>query len=86
MDYEKEEETELTGEDLNFAFYKGEEVDISAIVKEMLVLEIPLRYLCQDSCKGLCPRCGQNLNVKSCSCVPVQGDPRFAVLKQLLKT
>ncbi len=73
-------EAELDAEDLNFAFYKGEEIDLSDIVREMLVLEIPLRYLCNESCRGLCPRCGQNLNTKTCGCVQPQEGSQFAVL------
>lgn len=86
VEYEEGEETELAEEDLNFAFYKGEEVDIGKIIREMLVLEIPIRYLCAESCKGLCAQCGQNLNLGACSCAPHRVDPRFAPLKKLLKT
>lgn len=55
-------------EDLNFAFYRGDEFDLAEILRETLMLEVPLRHLCQESCKGLCPRCGQNLNREGCSC------------------
>lgn len=78
-----EEEVELEAEDLNFAFYKGDAIDISDIVRELLVLEIPIRDLCSPTCKGLCPLCGQNLNHRSCSCRRETGDPRLAVLKTL---
>lgn len=88
LPYRKEdsgEKEEGDAEDLNVSFYKGEEIDVSQILREMLVLEIPFRYLCSESCKGLCPRCGQNLNRGSCSCSASKGDPRFAILKDLLK-
>ncbi|MBI3541023.1 MAG: DUF177 domain-containing protein [Deltaproteobacteria bacterium] len=55
-------------DDLNFAFYKGDEIDLAAILREMFLLEIPIRYLCKESCKGLCAQCGENLNVKTCQC------------------
>jgi uncharacterized protein len=77
---EKEDE-----EDANFSFYKGAEIDLGEILREHLALEIPIRYLCSESCKGLCPQCGQNLNSAACSCVPIKGDPRLAVLKEFLK-
>lgn len=83
---EKDAVPETADEDLNFAFYQGEEIDVGEIVREMLLLEIPYRYLCSESCKGLCPRCGQNLNVKDCSCPKRSGDSRFSVLKKLLKS
>lgn len=75
----------LSAEDINFSFYKGDEIDPEAILRELLALEIPIRYVCSDSCKGLCSRCGQNLNVATCTCTPIKGDSRFAVLKQLKK-
>ena len=82
---QKGEEREGNEEDLNFSFYKGEFIDLGEIVREMLVLEIPLKYLCKESCKGLCPRCGRNLNPGPCPCAPAPEDPRFAPLKKLLK-
>ena len=72
-------------EDINFSFYHGDEFDLGAIVREMILLEVPIKYLCTDTCKGLCPRCGQNLNLATCSCTPHPADPRLAVLKKLLK-
>jgi uncharacterized protein len=86
IEYEAGEEVELTEDDMNFSFYKGEEIDVGDIVREMLVIEIPIQYLCAESCKGLCSQCGKNLNLGACSCAPQRGDPRFAVLKTLLKS
>lgn len=83
---EGESEDGLDDEDAAFSFYKGEEIDLSEILREMLVLDIPLRYLCSEACKGLCPRCGKNLNIETCACAVQAADPRFAVLKQLIKS
>jgi len=80
-----EEGSELAEADLNFAFYKGSEIDLKDIIEEMIVLEIPIRYLCKEDCKGLCPKCGKNLNQKSCACSGTKGHSQFAVLKKLLK-
>ncbi len=82
---EEGEEVALNSDDLNVSFYKGEEIDLAEVLRGILALEIPIRYLCTETCRGLCPRCGENLNAGSCSCAPHQGDPRFAVLKELLK-
>ena len=49
------------------------------------VLNLPLRYLCREDCKGLCPDCGTDLNVDTCSCANTKIDPRMAKLKELLK-
>jgi len=58
------------------------ELDIEHLFWEQFVLALPDKYLCSESCKGLCPHCGQNLNEKNCSCERNAGDPRLAVLKQ----
>lgn len=71
-------------DDVNFAFYKGHEIDLSGILREIFLLEIPFRYLCSEDCKGLCPKCGLNLNTEACQCASGRGDPRFAVLRGLL--
>lgn len=80
-----DEGVELDAEDVGFSFYKGEEIDLAEILREFLVLEMPIRCLCSEGCKGLCSQCGQNLNVATCTCAPAKGDPRFAILKQLKK-
>ena len=48
-------------------------------------LSLPQVMLCKEDCKGLCPMCGADLNKESCGCKPDDGDPRMAVLKNLLK-
>lgn len=78
-------EIELAEDDLNFSFYKGDVIDVGEIVREFLVLAVPLRYLCREKCEGICPRCGQNLNEKSCRCHSAKGDPRLQVLKNFKK-
>lgn len=73
---------EITTDDENFSFYQGEEVDLSGIVREALVLAMPIRYLCQESCKGICSRCGANLNQRKCRCQSGVSDQQFAALKK----
>jgi uncharacterized protein len=76
-------EVELADEDLDLSFYEGEEIDLSPLVQEQIILALPTRPLCRDSCRGLCSQCGANLNVQTCACIPATGDPRFAVLRNL---
>ena len=57
--------------------------DLDDIVTTALVLNMPSQLLCKPDCKGLCFRCGANLNLGSCNCKP-EPDPRFAALQQLL--
>ena len=48
-------------------------------------MEFPSRFLCREDCKGLCPRCGQNLNIAACSCSDREVDPRLAPLQKILE-
>lgn len=66
----------LIPEDLN--------LDFSALVREDMLLSLPLQPLCRPDCKGLCPNCGKNWNEGPCNCPVDEGDPRLAVLKRLL--
>ncbi len=58
-------------------------LDMSALCWEEFMLALPMRPLCQENCKGLCPTCGINLNESVCACTQEQGDPRLAVLRNL---
>lgn len=77
------ENMELRTEDLDFGFYEGEVVDLSPLIYEQIMLQIPIKVLCGEACKGLCPQCGANLNAGDCACPREQGDERFAVLRNL---
>lgn len=81
----KEEDThEIKSEELDMDFYSGDELDPEILVKEQIELNLPMKPLCSESCKGLCPGCGTDLNTDRCSCNPGKTDPRFAALKKLL--
>ena len=55
-------------DDLGLGFFDGEEIDVTALVVEHAILGLPTVPLCSDSCRGLCPHCGNNLNVRPCTC------------------
>ncbi|HEX7126094.1 MAG TPA: DUF177 domain-containing protein [Thermodesulfobacteriota bacterium] len=74
---------ELPAEGLEVLDYSGSEVDLGQAAVDQVVLAMPLAPLCQESCRGLCPHCGQDLNVAGCGCADDPVDPRFAVLKNL---
>lgn len=59
--------------------------DIFPRVREAVLLELPIRYLCRNDCAGICQGCGRNLNTGSCGCENEEGDPRWGPLKNLLK-
>lgn len=74
---------DLRAEDLEFSFYDGEEIDLTPLVREQMLLALGDRPICREDCKGLCPRCGANLNEGACGCRSEAPDPRFAVLRSL---
>ena len=61
----------------------GDEIDLDEIASTCFILDMETKFLCREDCKGLCARCGKNLNLGPCGCGK-QKDPRFAVLEQLL--
>jgi uncharacterized protein len=63
-----EGEVELLEDDLNLDFMDGGLLDPDQVVKEQLLLHVPMKTLCTLECKGLCPICGCNLNISTCSC------------------
>jgi uncharacterized protein len=84
-DAEEEDEVELADRDMVVTYYSGDRLDLGEIIREQLVLSVPMKRLCREDCRGLCPTCGANRNTTPCDC-PVAGpDPRFAGLGRLLK-
>ncbi len=79
-----ESEREVEEDDLTTAFYTNEQLDLGELMHEQFVLALPMKPLCGDRCKGLCPQCGTNLNKAVCDCAPAWKDPRMATLKGLL--
>lgn len=80
----EEPEVEVAEDDLTTAFYKDDTLDLGELMHEQFVLALPMKPLCSETCKGLCPHCGTNLNKGSCDCKPVWTDPRLAALQGLL--
>ena len=79
-----EGESEISEEDLSTAFYRDEQIDLDALVREQFQLALPMKPLCSEGCRGLCSKCGINLNRESCSCDTSWRDPRLAALQSLL--
>lgn len=62
---------------------KGVEIDLEPMLRDAVTLALPLNPLCAEDCKGLCPRCGRDLNLNDCNCTEEAGDPRWAALDEL---
>lgn len=71
---------ELLTEDLGLAAYEGDAVDLDELVREQILLALPSRNLCSEDCKGLCQKCGADLNAGECSCERKEIDPRWSAL------
>ena len=61
------------------------QIDLQPILRDYALLEVPIKPLCGNDCRGLCPVCGQDLNIRDCGHRPSSGDSPFAALEDLLK-
>jgi len=77
-------ESEISDEDLSTGFYRDDQIDLGLVVREQFQLSLPMKPLCGDGCRGLCPVCGANLNSERCSCDTTWRDPRLETLESLL--
>lgn len=80
---EPPEEQELSREDLDFVYYQDELIDLDPLLTEQILLQIPMKVLCREDCRGLCPHCGTNLNLGGCRCHEERIDSRLSILKKL---
>lgn len=74
----REKEEEVT-------YYSGTTIDLSEDIRQAILLAIPVKPICRENCQGLCPSCGQNLNLGKCECPP-PGDSRWLKLQEFLKS
>jgi len=95
--YENEDKSVLTGklveetreededEEENLIYYVDDKLDLTEDIIETIILNLPMKPLCSKKCKGLCPKCGTNLNKEQCDCKIEYVDPRFEKLEKLKK-
>jgi uncharacterized protein len=74
---------ELHEEDLDVGYYDGTGVETNDILWEQVALELPLKVVCSEACRGVCPVCGKNRNLEECSCVAGDAPGPFEILKNL---
>jgi uncharacterized protein len=75
-----EDEVELDDKDTRTAFFTGTKLAISDILREQVLLALPMKALCRVDCKGLCPTCGTNLNSGNCNCPKEEFSPHMDTL------
>ena len=77
------DERSISEAETEIGYYSGEGIDLEDVLREQILLALPAKIVCRESCRGLCPRCGKNLNVESCACEEEPPDPRWAALADL---
>jgi uncharacterized protein len=82
-DIGEDREVELEDKDAAISYYEGEGVELAELLREQILLEVPLKTVCKEECKGLCPQCGRNLNTGECECAQAASDPRWDALREL---
>jgi uncharacterized protein len=80
---EKPEEARLKEDDAEIGFYEGEGLFLADVLREQVLLALPMKAICRSDCRGLCPNCGANLNHEECRCETHATDPRLAPLARL---
>jgi uncharacterized protein len=74
------EEVAISEAETEIGFYTGEGLELEDVLREHILLEVPLKMLCREDCRGLCPQCGKDLNRESCGCAPPATDARWNAL------
>ncbi len=81
----KGNEVSISQAETEIGYYQGDGLLLEDVLKEQVLLALPVKQVCRANCKGLCPHCGNNLNMESCECVGTMADPRWAALEDIRK-
>ncbi|HVJ08662.1 MAG TPA: DUF177 domain-containing protein [Acidisarcina sp.] len=76
-------ERSITTSETEIGYYQGSGLELEDVLREQVLLSLPAKTLCRPDCKGLCPRCGINLNTETCTCDENKSDPRWTALSDL---
>ncbi|MGA2218632.1 MAG: DUF177 domain-containing protein [Terracidiphilus sp.] len=76
-------ERSITAPETEIGYYQGDSLLLEDVLREQVLLALPVRTLCKPDCRGLCPRCGQNRNSQPCNCEEGPSDPRWEALAGL---
>jgi uncharacterized protein len=77
------DEKEIDAGEAEMGFYEGEGLELNDVLREQVLLALPMQRVCRDDCKGICPECGRNRNQNQCQCQTASMDDRWAALQQL---
>jgi uncharacterized protein len=81
--YTQEKEAEINLDNLEVSIYGGDKIDLTELVREQILLNLPEQIFCRDDCRGFCQKCGANRNLIDCNCEEKEIDPRWSALKNL---
>lgn len=73
----------ITTSETEIGYYEGDGLLLEDVLREQILLALPVKILCNEDCKGLCPECGANRNTEPCNCVTVPADPRWSSLQEI---
>ena len=79
----REEEVEIDEDEAELGFYEGGGIKLEDILREQVLLALPMQRVCSEACKGICPVCGRNRNEGDCACAPPAMDDRWNALRSL---
>jgi uncharacterized protein len=79
----RDEEVEIDEGEAEIGFYEGNGIDLEDILREQVLLALPMQRVCSDDCKGICPACGKNRNEAMCDCTTEKVDDRWGALRNL---
>ena len=77
-------EIALQEKDTDIGFFSGDTIEINDIIREQILLALPMKPICREDCKGLCPHCAKNRNAVDCDCEHLFSDPRLAELSKII--
>ncbi len=77
------DELSVTDAEAEIGYYQGDGILLEDVLREQVLLALPLKVTCREDCKGLCLHCGKNLNEEQCSCTVAIEDPRWTALREI---
>jgi len=77
------QERAISSQETEIGYYQKDSLLLEDVLREQVLLSLPVRTLCKPDCKGLCPRCGKNRNLEACTCEEGPADPRWEALSGL---
>jgi uncharacterized protein len=79
----RDEEVAIDEGETEIGFYEGDGIQLEDVLREQVLLALPMQHVCSEACKGICPVCGRNRNESECDCRGESSDDRWGALRKL---